>query len=48
VDAEDLLATLAGLEKSFAGEAPEADGRLDDLIAALRAKLAPGQGSAPA
>jgi hypothetical protein len=48
VDAADLLATLAGLEKSFAADAPDADGRLDDLIAALRSKLAPGQGSAPA
>jgi hypothetical protein len=48
VDAADLLATLAELEKAFAGDAPGAGSRLDDLIAALRAKLAPGNEEAVA
>ena len=48
VNAHDLLSTLAGLEASFVGGEPEAERRLDDLIAALRAKLAPGQGNASA
>jgi len=41
VDAAQLLTTLAKLQSLFDSDAPRAERDLDELIASLRAKLAP-------